>query len=164
MKTKVWKYYTSKFNVSWFMKAMSATYSRPNQLKRHEQKRVSEYKRGEGVLISFLSLAKCIFTLSLINTKQCLIHLESKTLNRFISRSMNITCTHLKWDACNLFMCFCSEIEYSNVWRRRDGSKGNGVTEYQSSPQEITLTKLQIFLCYVCLQLLSLVRWFWKAI
>ena len=73
-----------------------------------------------------------------------LIHLESKILNRFKSRSMNITCTHLKWDACNLFMCFCSEIEYSNVRRRRDGSKGNGVTEYQSSPQKITSTKLQM--------------------
>ena len=83
-------------------------------------------------------------------TKQCVWYtLSQKTLNRFKSRSMKLTCTHLKWDACNLFMCFCSEIEYSNVRHRRDGRKGNGVTEYQSSPPKITSTKLQIFQCCV---------------
>ena len=146
MKTKVWKYYTSKFNVSWFMKAMSATYSRPNQPKRHEQN--GSLWRQQGILISCLSLAKCFhFKFEHKYKIVCLIHLESKTLNRFKSRSMNITCTPFKWDASNLFMCFCSKIEYSNVRRRRDGSKGNGVTEYQSSPQEITLTKLQMCAC-----------------
>ena len=160
----------------WWWKRKSENITHPNSMcpdlwrpclqpQRHEQKRVSEDKRREGVLISFLSLAKCfLFKFEHKYKTVCLIHLESKTLNRFKSRSINITCTHLKWDACNLFMCFCSEIEYSNVRRRRDGSKGNGVTEYQSSAQEIKSTKLQIFLCCVCLQLLSLVRWFWKAI